>query len=57
MAPVSLAMVSAVSGETSSSVKIVVVPVDWTTSLMSAISARLGSASGSMPEIEAWVRP
>ena len=55
-APVSAATAWAVSGETSSSVKMVVVPVDSTTFLTSASSAGLGSDSGSTPEIEAWVR-
>ena len=57
VAPVSLATASAVAGETSSSVKIVVVPVSWTTFLTFARSAGLGSESGSTPEMETWVSP
>ena len=57
VAPVSLATASAVSGETSSSVKIVVEPVSSTAFLAAAMSAALGSCSGSMPEMEVWVSP
>ena len=48
-APVSAATAWAVSGETSSSVKMVVVLVDSTIFLTSASSAGLGSDSGSTP--------
>ena len=57
VAPVSPATASAVSGETSSSVKIVVAPVSSTAFLAAAISAALGLDSGSMPEMETWVSP
>ena len=57
LAPVSLATAWAVLGETSSSVKMVVVPVCLTTCLTLAMSAGEGSESGSIPETETWVSP
>ena len=51
MAPVSVATVSAIAGLTSSSVKMVVMPSRFTSSLMSASCDGVGSFVGSMPAI------